>query len=689
MPHDLEPILRERFGLESFRAGQREAIEALLEDGRLICIQPTGHGKSLLYQLPAVLLEGMTVVLSPLLALIRDQTRQLDERFGIAAGAIHSDQSDEENERVIRRARDGELRILFVAPERLENLDGYEFVTGLPVDLLVVDEAHCISTWGHDFRPAYRQIIRAAHELERRRPALRVLGLTATADARTEEDIAGQFEGLGGKRPTIQRASTDRPNLALSVIGTVGLDEKLAQLARVLVGFDDPAILYCATRERTEIVAGYLAAKGVDVVAYHAGMPPEVKSERQRAFFAGERPIVAATNALGMGIDKPDIRLIVHVDVPGSITSYYQEVGRAGRDGLPARGVLLFDPRDRAIQEHFIRSAQPSESDFESVFRALRTDGEPAPIRTQVGVRSGLHPTKVTVILAELQEQGFVLKRRDGRRQVYELVAKDGEPDLTRYRRQLEVRTGELAAMMRYGEGSTGCLMQTLRGALGDQDAEECGRCSACVSDEDGAGALTEDERAAARRWVVDRELAIAPSRSPKMAGGLTLLDGEVRSPMFVDFMRRRADPARTGLGEELTALLERRLDALAGRHRFGGVVPVPSRTWAQRDAVATFVAERLGVPVRDVLEWDPVPEVRQGELENNDQRRANVKGKMTVAPVGLPDAPLLVLDDYVGSGATLSEVGRALRKGAGFDDELVPFTVARVRWKLGARGMI
>ena len=636
--------------------------------------------------------EGMTIVLSPLLALIRDQVGQLEGRFGIAAGAIHSDQSDEANEEVIRRAEAGELRILFVAPERLDNLDGYAFVTGLPVDLLVVDEAHCISTWGHDFRPAYRQIVRAAHELERRRPDLHVLGLTATADERTESDVAVQFESVGGRRPVVMRSSTDRPNLTLSVVATPGLDEKLARLGRILNGFTGSAILYCATRERTEIVAGFLGSKGVDIAAYHAGLPPELKATVQAEFFSGSRQIVSATNALGMGIDKPDIRLIVHVDVPGSITSYYQEVGRAGRDGEPARGLLLFDPRDRAIQEHFIRSAQPSEADFAEVLRVLSTD--PSPNRTEVGIRSGLHPTKVIVILAELREQGFIEKQKDGKRQVYAPAPRDGEPDLTRYQRQLEVRTAELTAMLRYGEGSTGCLMQTLRLALGDAAPEECGRCSACRSHDNGDGddelrPLAEEDRAAARRWVVDRELPIGATRAPKMSAGLALLDGEIRSPAFVAFMRGRTDASNDAVDDDLLALFDRRLAALASRHSFAGVVPLPTRTWAQRDVIARRAAERLDVPVVDLLEWREAPSARQGELVNNDQRRANVKGKMTARITAVPPGTLLVIDDYIGSGATLAEAVRTLRKESGLTEDLVPLTIAKVRWKLGARGMI
>ena len=478
---DLEQVLQDRFGLSSFRPGQREAIEALRDDRRLICIQPTGHGKSLLYQLPASVLPGITVVISPLLALMRDQIGQLQSRFDIPAGSINSDQSEDENARVVREARAGALKILFVAPEQLDNLESYEFLASLSVDLVVVDEAHCISTWGHDFRPSYRQIVRATHDLEERNPGVRVLGLTATADRRTEEDIVEQFRGIDGRLPQIHRAGMDRPNITLSAHAVKGLDMKLALLATLLrerLGADSGCgILYCATREQTEIVAGYLTSVGIEVAPYHAGLAPEEKRARQEGFIAGSPRIVAATNALGMGIDKPDIRFIVHVDVPGSITSYYQEVGRAGRDGEPSEGVLLYDPRDSEVQEYFIRSAQPTREEFDTVLTILDLAHESGgAIRREVAVRSGLHPTKVTVILAELQEQGYCYKERAGKRQVYLRARRGGEPDLSRYDRQLEVRTRELEAILRYGEGDPECLMQTLRVALGDTEAPKCGR---------------------------------------------------------------------------------------------------------------------------------------------------------------------------------------------------------------------
>ncbi|TNF35489.1 MAG: ATP-dependent DNA helicase RecQ, partial [Deltaproteobacteria bacterium] len=481
---DLDRLLHERFGFPGFRPGQREAIETLLTDGALLCIQPTGYGKSLLYQLPAAALDGVTVVISPLLALMRDQLGQLNERFGIPAASLNSDQTPEENDAVEAAARAGRLRILFVSPEQLERLDRVELLAALPLALVVIDEAHCISTWGHDFRPAYRQIALLLRTLSERRPPgadpARVLALTATADARTEADIRAQLEAARDRPIAVQRRSMDRPNLALAVQRVASFEDKLAWLARELPRMPGPGLLYCATRDNTEVVAEYLRGALGDgrVAAYHAGLAPDAKRALQARFLAGDFTAIAATNALGMGIDKGDLRYVVHVDVPGSITAYYQEVGRAGRDGQPARGVLLFDPADLRIQEYFIQSAQPTVADFDAVLRVVGervSAGEPPRLNT-IRAASGLHPTRVTVVLAELIEQGFLEKRLVGRAQTYAPTGRAGAPDLGRYERQEAVRRRELAAMRAYAEERGTCAMQTLRRALGDDHAERCGR---------------------------------------------------------------------------------------------------------------------------------------------------------------------------------------------------------------------
>ena len=687
MDVDLERVLRERFGMSSFRPGQREAIQALIDDRRVLCIQPTGHGKSLLYQLPATLIQGITLVISPLLALVRDQVAQLGSRFSIPAVALSSDQDEEENAAAMQAARTGRAKILFVSPERLDNLEAWRFLCELPVDLVVVDEAHCISTWGHDFRPSYRRIVDAVRSLAERRDRLRVLGLTATADRRTEEDIAAQLAPEPDRPLKVLRAEMDRPNLSLATVMVSGAAEKLAWLDSYLSGVDGTGILYCATRDNTDVVASYLAGRGHDVVAYHAGLPPADKLRLQSAFTAGEHRAIAATNALGMGIDKSDLRFVVHVDTPGSITAYYQEVGRAGRDGAPSSGVLLFDSADRRIQAHFIQSSLPSAEDFDRVLSTLKPDPDNRlPNLAQVKARSGLHPTRVAVILAELREQGWVEKVLERRRQVYRRTTQERlELDLTRYERQHAVRNGELNAMMRYAAGQVGCHMQTLRVALGDTEAGPCRRCSRCVPDTWALPPVGVGVEVAAD-WLTDRVLPIPAVRTHRVGEGVTLMSSEERSPRFMHFMKART--SGEGLESAVVVLLDQRLDMLQKIHRFAAVVPLPSATWAQRDTTAAHIAARLGAPVQDVLRWRDAPEARQGELLNNDQRRDNVKGKMASAPVD-GDGALLLMDDYTGSGTTLAEAARALRVEAMWEGSIIPVTIAKVRWRLGARGIV
>lgn len=688
MKWDLDGTLAARFGFDEFRPGQREAIETLLEHGQLLCIQPTGHGKSLLYQLPAVLLEGMTIVVSPLLALMRDQIQHLVERFDIPAATLNSDQTEEENDAVAAAARAGSVRILFVAPEKLDNLETFGLLTSLHVSLFVIDEAHCLSTWGHDFRPSYRRILGAVLELTERHADLRVLALTATADERTTADICKHL-GDGDETLHVQRQSMDRPNLALSVEPVQGLAPKLERLLAIVgestVVRDNSGcgILYCATRDQTEIVAGYLSANGVLVTAYHAGLTPERKRALQRSFVTGETRLIAATNALGMGIDKPDVRLVVHVDIPGSITAYYQEVGRAGRDGDPASGVLLFDEGDRAVQEYFIQSAQPTPDDFSRILASIR-GAEAPPGLMMIRSRCGLHPTRVTVVLAELMEQGFVVKELQQRRQVYRLTDRSGQPDLTRYQRQLEVRTRELDSMFAYARDDEECAMATLRLALGDSDVARCGQCGRCT---DCALEPAEPPAVRALDWVAARPVVVPEVRRPAMAAGRAVFDGTLRTIAFVSFMQARG--SEEPLPAELCATVDGHVQAIADEHDLSAVVAVPSLTWRQRDVAAQWVADQLGIPFIDALAYASHPPARQGELTNNDQRRDNIKGRMCGRGIALPAGDLLLLDDYMGSGATLKEAGRVLRGDLGCDGIIVPFVLARVRWKLGNAGMI
>jgi ATP-dependent DNA helicase RecQ len=354
--------LNERFGFATFRPGQEDVIRAVLAGRDAMAIMPTGQGKSLCYQLPATLLPGLTLVISPLIALMQDQVTAMRQRK-IAAAAFHSGLSGLEKSRVMQDLQQRQVQLLYLAPERIQHEGFLRLLRSLWVSLLVVDEAHCLSQWGHDFRPDYLKIGRLRGELTN--PPC--LALTATATARVQTDLC---QRLSLRDPFRLVTGFRRTNLALSVHHCQTFREKLGMAER-LVGVTEKGtiLIYCATRRTVEEVAGWLGQSHQAVGYYHAGLSDEQRRLVHDDFRRGTVRILIATNAFGMGIDKPDVRLVLHFDVPGSLEAYYQEAGRAGRDGQPAACVLLFHERDVATQEYFIAQAS---KDSEGAERAGR-----------------------------------------------------------------------------------------------------------------------------------------------------------------------------------------------------------------------------------------------------------------------------------------------------------------------------
>ncbi|HUG52560.1 MAG TPA: ATP-dependent DNA helicase RecQ, partial [Vicinamibacteria bacterium] len=358
---DLEAGLR-RLGYDSFRPGQREAVEALIQGGRLLLVAPTGGGKSLAYQLPAVSLPGTTVVISPLVALMNDQVQALAAR-GVSATFLASTlEGDEARRRMARLAR-GEYTLVYVAPERLAFGGFRGLLRTLSVPLVAVDEAHCISEWGHDFRPEYMEIGGLLAEL----PGARVLACTATATPVVRDEILARL-GLPADTPQHVRGFA-RPNLRLRASEVDDSRQRDAEADALLAeALDRPggkagvAIGSAPTRRGAEEDGERLARRGWSAAVYHAGLGPAARETAQRAFLAGEVEVMVATNAFGMGIDRPDVRAVVHLAPPGSIESYYQEVGRAGRDGAPAWGLMFVSPGDMPRRRHLLESDSPGEA---------------------------------------------------------------------------------------------------------------------------------------------------------------------------------------------------------------------------------------------------------------------------------------------------------------------------------------
>ncbi len=344
--------LRTTFGFEAFRPGQAEIVAAILDRQDVLAVMPTGSGKSLCYQLPALLRDGLTIVVSPLIALMRNQVAQL-RGYGIAAAALNSANDPAGNRAVLDGIAGGTLRLLYVAPERLVRKDTLELLKRAKVTLLAVDEAHCISQWGHDFRPEYAALGTVQAELA----DAQTVAFTATADAATRSDILSK---LFRRTPAVFVHGFDRPNLRLAMAAKAGGRKQIADFIAAHRG--QSGIVYCSSRRKTEELAEFFRQSGVNALPYHAGMDTAVRSRNQDAFLQDDGVVVVATVAFGMGIDKPDVRFVLHADMPANIESYYQEIGRAGRDGLPADTLTLYgmgDIRLRRLQIDDSEAAEP------------------------------------------------------------------------------------------------------------------------------------------------------------------------------------------------------------------------------------------------------------------------------------------------------------------------------------------
>ena len=511
---ELANAAREIFGWEQLRPAQLEAMETVLAGRDVLAVMATGSGKSAIYQVPGVLLDGATLVISPLIALQHDQISGLAARDAPDAIAINSLLGSDETERAWAALRDRAAEYVFLAPEQLTNTE----VLGALVSLIVVDEAHCVSAWGHDFRPDYLRIADAVAALGHPR----VVALTATASPPVRREI---IERLGLRDPLVIASGFDRPNIRLEVFQHVADDDKRDAVLAAARAAERPGLVYTATRKDAETYAAELVSSGIEAMAYHAGLSRKERDDVHACFRAGEVQVVAATSAFGMGIDKADVRTVIHASIPESVDNYYQHIGRAGRDGRPAVAQLFYRPEDLGLAR-FFTAGSPDRALVATVYSTLQSAGQHRSL-SALGEMIDVPERRITNALNTLEEAGLIRSSRKGFR-----VARQVGPDEVAARccevveRRERIDRTRVEMMRGYAE-TRDCRRQFLLGYFGETLAGPCGNCDRC--DEAPAGRTVQGDTG---EWAVD-----TPVTHRQWGRGVVMsCDGDRITVLFDDF---------------------------------------------------------------------------------------------------------------------------------------------------------
>jgi ATP-dependent DNA helicase RecQ len=655
----------------AFRPHQLEAVRDLVADrGRVLCVQRTGWGKSAVYFIATALLRergaGPALIVSPLLALMRNQIAAA-ERLGIRAHTINSTNRDAWDAVRDLLARDA-VDLLLISPERLNNPQFRDAMLPLfaeRVGLLVVDEAHCISDWGHDFRPDYRRL---AEMLGRLPEGVAVLGTTATANDRVVADVEEQLRTGGAAPLRTYRGPLGRSSLRLEVVELPAQADRLAWLAAWLPRLEGSGIVYTLTKRDADLVAGWLTAHGIAAEAYSGEVETDRRVEVEERLLRNELKAVVATSALGMGYDKPDLGFVVHYQAPGSVISYYQQVGRAGRGVAHADVVLLRGTEDRRIQDFFIEQAFPRRELVERVLEALDAAGEEGLSLPSLTSVVNLGRGRIEAMLKVLDVEGAVARtgsrwvRRPGAEWTY-----DGD----RYAAVTALRRREQAAMAAFGADGR-CLMRALQEELDDPEPEDCGRCAACAGTRFAGPLDPQLVRTAALHLRAQPLRLEVKKMAPAEDGAMRKIPDEVRAEEG-RALARLGDGGWDPLvqaGRRAGRFDDELVDAAAEAVRAWGapvawVTAVPShRSGPLVPDFAARLAAALGLPCVAALErtGDGPP---QREMANSAQQVANVRGRFAVRGE-LPAGPCLLVDDVRFSGWTLAMLaGQLRRRGA------------------------
>jgi len=647
---ELEIKLKQTFKLDKFYDEQWETIERVLKGERVLLIEKTGFGKSLCFQFPAVVLKGTTVIFSPLIALMRDQVKKLNS-LGIPAKCINSEQTAEENAQIIDDAKQGKLKILYIAPERQENNEWIEAARQMDLAMIVVDEAHCISVWGHDFRPAFRRIINLVKLL----PAgLPVLATTATATKKVETDISSQ---IGGNISVI-RGNLLRENFNLYVIKVSSEDEKLVWLGQNLDRLPGTGILYTGTRVDTEIYSKWFGHLKISSIGYNAGLDGESRVAIEDGLMNNKWKCIISTNALGMGIDKADIRFIIHTQIPQSPIHYYQEIGRAGRDGKPANIILFYNPEDKKLPEAFIEGGRPSIPKYQKAIEAIKNEllGEKELMK-----KTNLKMTQIRVIKSDLIDQGIIREVMIGKSKKFEYIANAPALNINAFEALRSAKKADLEKMIEFVE-TTGSRMEFLCDFLGDALPHNHVNC-----DNTGLApfrvTITEEWKQRLRDFREDYfPVLVVESKGSNIVNGV--------AASYYGFsnvgsaLHRSKYETKEDFPDFLLSLTLKAFRKKFGQEKFDYIAYVPPTS--SGDLVKNFaskLSQVLNFPItHDLVKTRPTEE--QKIFENSYLKSDNVKDAFTfLNPDLIKDKSILLVDDIFDSGATIKELGKLFTK--------------------------
>lgn len=660
---DAEEILQRTFNLNKFYDEQWITIEKILRGERVLLIEKTGFGKSLCFQFPAILHKGTTVIFSPLIALMRDQVKKLNS-LGISAKCINSEQTPEENSQIITEAKAGKIKILYIAPERQENSEWIEATRQMNLSMVVVDEAHCISVWGHDFRPAFRRIINLVNLLPKGLP---VLATTATATKKVEADIAQQ---MGGNL-TIIRGNLMRSNFKLFVINVLSEDEKLIWLGQNLDTLPGSGVLYTGTRVDTEIYSKWFEHLKIPSIGYNAGLDPESRITIENGLMKNQWKCVISTNALGMGIDKPDIRFIIHTQIPQSPIHYYQEIGRAGRDGQPSYIILFYNPEDRKLPEAFIEGGRPAIAKYRKVINAIKNEmfGERDLMR-----KTNLKQNQIRVIKADLIEQKIIREVTIGRSKKFEYITNAPQLNTKAFEELRASKTKDLEKMIEYVE-TTQSRMKYLCDYLGDTASSSFNNC-----DNTGLRKITVTVSPEWTQKLQDFREDYFPELEVETRG-TNLVNGVAASYYGVSNVGAALHRSKYENGGDFPDfLLKLTLKAYRkkfGQEKFDLILYVPPTK--SGDLVKNFalkVSQVFKFPISHNLSKQRVTS-EQKVFENPYLKSDNVKDAFIYkAPAEIQGKSILLIDDIFDSGATVKEIGRYLTNLGAL--KIAPLVIAR-----------